>query len=168
MDISPFISLFGWSVFLVCFLASSGIFVTMRLALVQIRHLAFGVLIVLGFADKEDDRPSETGGDRLQGDITYFQSLFLALSLTVTMGSISGIAAAILIGGPGALFWIWITTILVMAVRFAEGVLAAKHSEQTDTESLGGPMYYIEKALRLKWLAGLFAVLMLVVALSQA
>ena len=86
------------------------------------------------------------------GDVTHFQALTTALSATVGIGNIAGVAIAIHWGGPGAIFWMWVTALLGMATKFSEVTLAQKFRVKTSTGSVsGGPMYYIEKGLGKKW-----------------
>jgi len=93
------------------------------------------------------------------GDITHFQALMTSLSATVGTGNIAGVASAIAVGGPGALFWMWVTGLLGMATKFAEALLAVKFRVlDKNNQMSGGPMYYIEKGLGMKWLAIAFAV----------
>jgi len=93
------------------------------------------------------------------GDITHFQALMTALSATVGVGNIAGVATAIAIGGPGALVWMWLTGLVGMASKYAEAVLAVKYRVvNPNGEMSGGPMYYIERGMGLKWLAIVFAV----------
>ena len=94
------------------------------------------------------------------GDVNHFQALTTALSATVGIGNIAGVAIAIHYGGPGALFWMWITAFFGMAVKYTECTLAVKYRVQNSDGSVsGGPMYYIEKGLgeQWKWLAVFFA-----------
>ncbi len=95
-----------------------------------------------------------------QGDITPFQALMTALSATIGTGNIAGVATAIFLGGPGAIFWMWITALFGMATKYAEAVLAVEYREQDKQgRYLGGPMYYIKNGLKShwKWLGWLFA-----------
>ncbi len=101
------------------------------------------------------------------GDISHFQALMTALSATVGVGNIAGVATAIAIGGPGAMAWMWLTGLVGMASKYAEAVLAVKfRSTNAKGEMSGGPMYYIERGLGLKWLAVLFASCAAVAALG--
>jgi AGCS family alanine or glycine:cation symporter len=94
----------------------------------------------------------------VEGDITNYQALTTALAATIGTGNIAGVATAIAAGGPGAVFWMWVTGLVGMATKYAEAVLAVKYREKDKRgEMAGGPMYYIEKGLGLKWLAVLFA-----------
>jgi AGCS family alanine or glycine:cation symporter len=125
-------------------LLGTGIFLTLRLRFVQLRHLAHGFAVTSG---KYDD-PAEPG------DVPHFQALTTALSATVGIGNIAGVAIAIHWGGPGALFWMWVTAVLGMATKFAEVTLAQhyRHIEEPSDDRMrgtvsGGPMYYIERGL---------------------
>ncbi len=136
--------------FMVAVLLSFGIFITLKLGFVQIRHFKHGILSVTGKYDHPD----------AIGDVNHFQALTTALSATVGIGNIAGVAIAIHYGGPGALFWMWITAFLGMAVKYTECTLAVKYRVQNEDGSVsGGPMYYIEKGLgeNWKWLAIFFA-----------
>ncbi len=147
--------------FVVIALIGTGLFLTLRLTFIQFRHLGHGFAVTSG---KYDD-PAEPG------DVTHFQALTTALSATVGIGNIAGVALAIHWGGPGALFWMWMTALLGMATKFTE-VTLAQHYRQVDTVDTdphkwegtvsGGPMYYIERGLgsSWKWLAVLFATLL--------
>lgn len=129
-----------------------GIFITLRLGFVQIRRFSHGIKSVMGKYDDPND----------EGDVNHFQALTTALSATVGIGNIAGVAIAIHYGGPGALFWMWITAFFGMAIKYTECTLAVKYRIQNDDGSVsGGPMYYIEKGLgaNWKWLAIFFAVM---------
>ncbi|MEL0011030.1 MAG: sodium:alanine symporter family protein [Bacteroidota bacterium] len=136
--------------FMVALLLSFGIFITLRLGFVQIRHFKHGIQTVMGKYDQPD----------AIGDVNHFQALTTALSATVGIGNIAGVAIAIHYGGPGALFWMWVTAFFGMAVKYTECTLAVKYRIQNSDGSVsGGPMYYIEKGLgeQWKWLAVFFA-----------
>jgi AGCS family alanine or glycine:cation symporter len=93
------------------------------------------------------------------GDISHFHSLMTALAATIGIGNIVGVASAVIIGGPGAVFWMWVTAIFGMATKYGEAALAVKYREIDKSGHMaGGPMYYIEKGLKLKWLAIVFAI----------
>ena len=135
--------------FLVLLLLGTGIFISIKLAFVQLRWFKHGIDVIRGkYDDPEHD-----------GDIDHFQALTTALSATVGIGNIAGVATAIHYGGPGAIFWMWITAFFGMALKYAECTLAMYYRE-FDKEGFasGGPMYYIEKGLgsKFKWLAILF------------
>lgn len=137
--------------FIIVLLLGYGIFITIRLGFIQIRGFAHGIKVVTGFYDNPKD----------VGDVNHFQALSTALSATVGIGNIAGVALAIHYGGPGALFWMWVTAILGMAVKYSECTLAVHYrTKNKDGSVSGGPMYYIERGLgkNWKWLAIVFAV----------
>lgn len=128
-----------------------GIFITLRLGFIQITQFKHAFQVLTGKYDNPED----------DGDINHFQALSTALSATVGVGNIAGVALAIHIGGPGALFWMWVTAIFGMAIKFTECTLGAHFRVKNEDGTVsGGPMYYIEKGLgpNWKWLAVLFAV----------
>jgi len=151
--------------FVVILLLGAGIFFTIRLGLIQVRALAHGFAVVSGrYSDPEDE-----------GDVSHFQALSTALSATVGIGNVAGVAIAIHWGGPGALFWMWITAFLGMATKFSEVTLAQAYRVVEERKPgdppwkgtvAGGPMHYIEKGLGKYWkiLAIFFAALMAVTA----
>jgi len=132
------------SPFLVIGLLGTGAYLTLRLGLIQIRRLGHGFAVTSG---KYDD-PNEPG------DVTHFQALTTALSATVGIGNIAGVAIAIHLGGPGALFWMWMTALLGMATKYSEVTLAQHYRIKMDDAHVwegsvaGGPMYYIEKGMK--------------------
>ena len=137
--------------FMVVVLLSFGIFITIRLGFIQITRFSHGLKVVSGHYDDPND----------EGDINHFQALSTALSATVGIGNIAGVALAIHFGGPGALFWMWITAVLGMAIKFTEVTLAQEYRVTNEDGSVsGGPMYYIEKGLgpNWKWLAVAFSI----------
>jgi alanine or glycine:cation symporter, AGCS family len=136
---------------MVVILLAYGIFITIRLGFIQIRHFKHGIRVVTGYYDDPED----------EGDINHFQALTTALSATVGIGNIAGVALAIHFGGPGALFWMWVTAVLGMAIKYTEVTLAQKFRiNNPDGTVSGGPMYYIEKGLgpNWKWLAVAFSI----------
>ena len=93
-----------------------------------------------------------------EGEVTAFQAVATALAATVGTGNIAGVATAIAMGGPGAIFWMWFAALVGMTTKFAEVVLAVHYREKTpDGRFVGGPMYYITNGLNMKWLAKVFA-----------
>lgn len=136
---------------MVVLLLAYGLFITLRLGFIQIRRLGHGLKVVTGHYDDPDD----------EGDINHFQALSTALSATVGIGNIAGVALAIHYGGPGALFWMWVTAMLGMAIKYSEVTLAQHFRKiHPDGSVSGGPMYYIEKGLgpNWRWLAIAFAI----------
>ncbi|MDE0474469.1 MAG: amino acid carrier protein, partial [Gammaproteobacteria bacterium] len=146
---------------MVILLLGVGVFLTLRLGFVQVRRLGHGFAVTSGKYDDPDE----------PGDVSHFQALTTALSATVGIGNIAGVAIAIHWGGPGALFWMWVTAALGMATKFTEVTLAQKYRqvEKPDHDAhkwegtvSGGPMYYIERGLgaRWKWMAVFFAIML--------
>lgn len=139
----------GSAVYFMPLLIGTGFVFTIYLGLPQIRYFAHATRILRGKYAK-DDAP---------GDTSHFQALTTALSGTVGTGNIGGVALAIYLGGPAALFWMWVTAFFGMTTKFVEVTLSHKYREQTaDGTMSGGPMYYMEKKLNMKWLAVIFAV----------
>jgi AGCS family alanine or glycine:cation symporter len=135
---------------LVVVLLGAGIFITGRLLFIQLRELKHAILVTMGRFDDPND----------PGDVSHFQALATALSATVGIGNIAGVAIAIHFGGPGAVFWMWVTALFGMALKFAECTLSIQYRDFDDNgDAAGGPMYYIEKGLgsHWKWLAVFFA-----------
>jgi AGCS family alanine or glycine:cation symporter len=129
-------------------LVGTGVWLTILLKGVQFSKLAYA--LHLAFIKRK-----EHGAE---GDISHFQALMTALSATVGTGNIAGVATAIFIGGPGALFWMWMTGLVGMATKYGEAVLAVKYRIQDEDGTMsGGPMYYISNGLGWKWLGSLFA-----------
>jgi AGCS family alanine or glycine:cation symporter len=139
-----------WGAPLLVLLVGTGFWLTWALRGIQVSALMHALYLAL-IKRKED-------GDE-EGDISHFQALMTALSATVGTGNIAGVATAIAIGGPGALFWMWVTGILGMATKYAEAVLAVVYREKDEKgEMRGGPMYYIAKGVGWKWMGVLFAI----------
>lgn len=127
---------------MVVILLGTGIFITFRLRFIQLFKIKHAVNIIRGKYDNPQD----------EGDINHFQALAAALSATVGIGNIAGVATAIHYGGPGALFWMWITAVFGMALKYAEATLAVQFRKiHADGSASGGPMYYIEKGLGPAW-----------------
>ena len=139
------------------FLIGTGIFFTIYLGFPQIKYFKHGWRILSGKYVKEDT----------EGDTTPFQALTTALSGTVGTGNIGGVALAIFLGGPAAIFWMWVTAFLGMTTKFVEVTLSHKYREKLpDGTMSGGPMYYIENGLNMKWLAVVFSVCLLMMCLG--
>lgn len=140
---------FIWSWPLIILLVGTGLWLTIILRGLQFRTLfrAFYLALI-----KRRERGNEPG------DISHFQALMTALSATVGTGNIAGVATAISIGGPGALFWMWITGLVGMATKYSEAVLAVKYRIRDKFGTMsGGPMYYLSRGLGSKWLGAIFA-----------
>jgi AGCS family alanine or glycine:cation symporter len=139
-----------WGLPLIILLVGTGIWLTIILHGIQFQKLLHALYLALIKRKEDADEP---------GDISHFQALMTALSATVGTGNIAGVATAIAAGGPGALFWMWITGLVGMATKYAEAVLAVKYRVVDDKGMMsGGPMYYISRGLGWKWLGTLFAV----------
>lgn len=129
-----------WGIPLIVLILAVGIYLTCRLHILQIRHLPKALKFMV---------KNEEGGT---GEVTSFGALCTALSATIGTGNIVGVATALVAGGPGALFWMWIAAFFGMATKYAEGVLAIKYRViEEDGHVLGGPFYYIERGMGIKW-----------------
>ena len=127
---------------LIPMLLGTGVWLTFRLGFVQFRYFLHGIAVASG---RYDDPNAE-------GDVTHFQALTTALSATVGIGNIAGVAIALHWGGPGAIFWMWVTAFLGMATKFTEVTLAQQYRKLDESGAvLGGPMYYIENGLGKRW-----------------
>ncbi|MCW8876655.1 MAG: sodium:alanine symporter family protein [Kangiellaceae bacterium] len=139
-------------------LIGTGVVFTIYLGFPQVRYFTHATRILRGKYAKED----------APGDTSHFQALTTALSGTVGTGNIGGVALAIYFGGPAALFWMWVTAFFGMTTKFVEVTLSHKYREKTaDGTMAGGPMYYMEKKLNMKWLAVIFAVATVVSSLGS-
>lgn len=137
-----------WGPITLVLIVGTGIFLTFRLSFLQFSKLPYA--LKLAFSKNQDDTS--------EGDITHFQALMTALAATIGTGNIAGVATAVVLGGPGAVFWMWVTALVGMATKYAEAVLAVKYRIVGKYGMMsGGPMYYIEKGLGWKWLAIVFA-----------
>ena len=139
---------FVWGIPLIVLILAAGLFLTIRLGGLQIRHLPKALKFMV---------QNEEGGS---GEVSSFGALCTALSATIGTGNIVGVATALVTGGPGALFWMWIAALLGMATKYSEGLLAVKYRVVDESgHALGGPFYYIERGMgrRWKWLAKIFA-----------
>ena len=144
--IDGFLGSAGWFPYV---LLGVGLFFTIYLKFPQIRFFKHAWQVVTGKFDKESD----------PGDTTHFRALTTALSGTVGTGNISGVAFAIFLGGPAALFWMWVTAFLGMTTKFVEVTLSHKYRVKTEDGTMaGGPMYYMDRRLNMKWLAVAFAI----------
>ncbi|MCH9811833.1 sodium:alanine symporter family protein [bacterium] len=145
-----------WGPPLLIFMTLVGVLYTFRLRGLQLRHLIYAHKLAFVRDDGKAD-----------GDISHFQALMTALAATIGIGSITGVATAISIGGLGALFWMWIAAFFGMATKYAEAILAIKYREiDSNGQMCGGPMYYLERGLKIKWLGVLFSFLAAVTALG--
>ena len=139
------------------FLIGSGLFFTIYLGFPQIKYFAHGWRILSGKYIKPGT----------EGETTPFQALTTALSGTIGTGNIGGVALAIFLGGPAAIFWMWVVAFLGMTTKFVEVTLAHKYREKLPDGSIaGGPMFYIENGLNMKWLAVIFSVCLLMMCIG--
>ena len=146
-----------WGPALLTLLVGTGLYLTIRLSGVQFRMLPYA--LKLAFSRNQDDKSA--------GDISQFQSLMTALAATIGTGNIAGVATAVVLGGPGAIFWMWLTALAGMATKYAEGLLAILYRVKDESGQMaGGPMYYIERGLNMKWLAMAFAFFGMIAALG--
>ena len=158
-DVFQKIDDFVWGPPLLILLVGTGIYLTIRLKLLQVFRLPLALKYVFGKDEEETN-------DSAHGDVSSFGALCTALSATIGTGNIVGVATAITAGGPGALLWMWLAAFFGMATKYAEGVLAIKYREKDENGNMaGGPMYYIQNGLGMKWLAKLFALFGIGVAL---
>ncbi len=146
------INSFAWGGFMIIFLVGTGVILTIGLRVVQFRRLGYAFKLLFS---------KEHAGD---GDITPFQALMTSLAATIGTGNIAGVATAIAAGGPGAVFWMWVTAAFGGATKYAEALLAIKYRTTNEKgEKSGGPMYYIKNGMSQRfggnyaWLGWLFA-----------
>lgn len=138
-----------WGPPLLILLVGTGIYLTVRLGLLQLRLLPYALKLVF---TKNQDAKSE-------GDISHFQALMTASAATIGVGNIVGVATAVVLGGPGAVFWMWVAGFFGMATKYGEAILAVKYRVKGEDGTMsGGPMYYLEHGLKQKWLGVLFAI----------
>ncbi|MEN2465231.1 sodium:alanine symporter family protein [Ornithinibacillus sp. FSL M8-0202] len=141
---------FVWGPPTLILIVGTGIYLTLRLGFLQFRTLPYALR--LAFSPSKQDKKSK-------GDISHFQALTTAMAATIGTGNIVGVATAVVLGGPGAVFWMWLTAFFGMATKYAEAILAVKYRvENSKGEMSGGPMYYLERGLNAKWLGVLFAI----------
>ncbi|XOB62629.1 alanine/glycine:cation symporter family protein [Campylobacterota bacterium DY0563] len=136
---------FVWGVPMLVLLVGTGLYLTIRLKGMQFWALGHAVKLIF---EKEQSA---------KGDISHFQALMTALAATVGIGNIVGVATAITFGGPGAVFWMWVTGLVGMATKYSEAILAVKYREKGKHGYKGGPMYYLANGLKMHKLAFAFA-----------
>ncbi len=143
------VSSFLWGIPLLILIVGTGIYLTIRVGFLQIRLLPVALKLVFS---KNHDKSAE-------GDISQFQALTTALAATVGTGNIIGVATAVVLGGPGAIFWMWFSAFFGMVTKYSEAILAVRFRvKDANGRMAGGPMYYLEHGLKQKWLAVLFAI----------
>lgn len=141
-----------WGAPMLILLVGTGVYLTIILKGLQFRALPMALRMIF-HRDKHG-----------KGDISHFAALMTALAATVGIGNIVGVATAITLGGPGAVFWMWMTGLVGMATKYSEAVLAIKYREEGPHGMRGGPMYYIAKGAGLPWLGTLFAIFTMLAA----
>jgi len=148
MEILNFLGGIVWGPVGIVLLVGTGILMTILLKAIQFRKLKYSFKLISGKFDNPED----------EGEISHFQALSAALSATIGTGNIAGVGTAIALGGPGAVFWMWITALFGMGLKYCEALLSLNfRTIHEDGSVSAGPMYYIEKGLGQKWLAVLFA-----------
>lgn len=145
-ELVAILSGFIWGPIMLTLLVGTGLYLTILLKGMQFRVLPHALSLIF-----KKDKSGE-------GDISHFAALMTALAATVGIGNIVGVATAITFGGPGAVFWMWVTGLVGMATKYSEAVLAVKYREKGDHGMRGGPMYYLSKGAGLPWLGTLFAI----------
>ena len=155
LNINNFINGIVWGPVMLFLLVGTGIYLTVRCGCLQARRFGFIMRSTLGSLFRKTEK--KAGGEP---NLTPFQAVSTALAGTVGTGNIAGVTGAIFAGGPGAVFWMWVSAFFGMMTKYAEIVLAVKYRQvDADGTHYGGPMYYIEKGTGHKWLAVLFALL---------
>lgn len=157
MSLSEFVKYLkdiAWGPYMLTLLVCTGVFLSYRVGFIQLTKFRYIMKNTIGkiFEKKQAD----------EGEISPFQAMTTALAATVGTGNIAGVTGAIAIGGPGAVFWMWLSAFFGMVTKYTEVVLAVKYREKNEQgEWVGGPMYYIKNGLgpKFKWLASLFCVL---------
>lgn len=140
-DILSTASSWAWGPVMLILLLGTGLYLTIRLRFLPLRNLFYAFTLLWKRRDPKEE-----------GDISPFAALMTAMAATVGTGNIAGVAAALFIGGPGAIFWMWMTALVGMATKYSEALLAVKYREiDEDGRHVGGPMYYIKNGMGAKW-----------------
>ena len=144
-------------VLLIC----AGLFLSIKLAFLQFRKFGYATKNTIGSIFSKNSHEKNASG------VSPFQAVATAMAGTIGTGSIAGIATAIVAGGPGAVFWMWVSALLGMVTKYSEIVLSLYYREKNENgEWVGGPMYYIKNGLKLRWLAAVFAVVAMIACLG--
>lgn len=139
-----------WGPPMLVFLVGTGIYLTFKIRGLQFTSLGYALKLAFSKSTNEEEKE--------EGDISHFKSLMTALAATIGTGNIAGVATAIVSGGPGAVFWMWVTAIVGMATKYAEAILAVKYREKDERgEMAGGPMYFLANGLNMPKLGWAFA-----------
>ncbi|MBQ6701802.1 MAG: sodium:alanine symporter family protein [Clostridia bacterium] len=146
---------------MVTLLVCTGLFLTVRLGFFQFRKFGYANKHTIGSVFSKKTHEKDASG------VTSFQAVATAMAGTIGTGSIAGVATAIVAGGPGAVFWMWMSALLGMVTKYSEIVLSLYYREKNDKgEWVGGPMYYIKNGLGIKWLAAAFALFAMIACLG--
>ncbi len=151
-DINKTINNFVWGIPMMILILGVGVYLSIRCGFPQFRHFVHIIKNTLGKAFEKSEKK--------EGSVSPFKAMCTALAASIGTGNIAGVSGAIAIGGPGAVFWMWVSALLGMCTKFSEVTLAIKYRERNkEGDWVGGPMYYISKGLgkNWKWLATLFA-----------
>ena len=152
-DLTGTMAGYAWGIPSIILLVGTGLYLTIRLNFIQIRGFKRSFQLITGKYDRKDD----------PGEVTHFQALSAALSATIGTGNIAGVATAIAFGGPGAVFWMWVTAIVGMASKYTSCMLALKFRYvHPNGEVSGGPMYTLRDGLKMPGLGAVFAVFALI------
>ncbi len=152
-DITGTAAGYAWGIPSIILLVGTGLYLTIRLRIIQIRGFKHAVQLISGRYDRAGD----------PGEISHFQALSTALSATIGTGNIAGVATAIAFGGPGAVFWMWVTALVGMATKYTSCALALKfRTIHPDGRTSGGPMYTLKNGLRMPKLGAAFAIFTLI------
>ena len=157
VNINAAINDFVWGVPCLVLLMGTGLYYTIRLGFMQFRHpgFLFKETVVKAFKKKDD-------ANKAPGELTSFQAAMTSVGAIVGSGNIAGVATAIVVGGPGAVFWMLLAALIGMSTKFAEVTLGVKYREVREDGSVGGgAMYYLAKGLKQKWLGVLFSILVI-------
>lgn len=151
-SVNGFLNGLVWGPYMLFLLVGTGVYFSVRTRFLQVGKFGFAMRETMLKMLKKHDTSHD-------GDISPFQALTTALAATIGTGNIAGVATAIALGGPGAIFWMWISAFFGMMTKFAEVVLAIHYREKNaEGNWVGGPMYYISKGLNLKWLGVVFSI----------
>ncbi|MBR4060251.1 MAG: sodium:alanine symporter family protein [Lachnospiraceae bacterium] len=150
-----------WGPIMLTLLIGAGLFLSMKTGFLQFRKFGYMMKNTLLGVFSKNQHEKDTSG------VSPFQAVATAMAGTIGTGSIAGLATAIVSGGPGAVFWMWVSALLGMITKYSEILLSIKFREKNDEGRwVGGPMYYIKNGLKLKWLAVLFAVFAMIACLG--
>ena len=154
MKINTAVNGFVWGPVMLVLLVGTGVYLSIAVGFIQFTKIGYWWKNTIGKIFKK--------GEAGDGEITPLQAVSTALASTVGTGNIAGVTGAIILGGPGAVFWMWVSALFGMVTKFSEVTLAVKYRERNEKgDWCGGPMYYIKNGLgpKWKWLGGVFAVL---------